>query len=206
MALGTLSALLFLAMPSLLSAQSKADSRRFTASFSAGIARPSDEAFRALYGSIQYPVSIQVDYGLSPNVLIFGAFDYVCCSGKVPFVEAAFAPGGDLLKIRTRTANAGLLLVFPLRKFSILAGGGGGFRFYEETWDAAGITTSGNKAGLVLQGGVEYELARTLALVARIGYSRMEIKAESISQNDASLSRWESSIGFSFRLHRLFHK
>ena len=205
-AAGVIAAGIVMAMPSILWAQSKSGSRRFTASVSAGIARPSDRAFRELYGSIQCPVSIQADYGLSRNVLIFGEYGYVSRSGKAQITEAAFAPGGDVLRFRAHTANVGLLYVFPLRKLAFLAGGGAGFRFYRERWAAAGVTTSGNKAGFAIQGGVEYELARSLALVGRVEYSRMEIKAASTSENDVSLARLEASIGISFRLNRLLHK
>jgi opacity protein-like surface antigen len=205
-AAGVIAAGMFTAMPSTLWGQSKTDSRRFTASVSAGIARPSDRAFRELYGSIQYPVSVQADYGLSRNVLVFGEYGHVSRSGKAQVVEAAFAPGGDVLRFRAHTANVGLLYVFPVRKLAFLLGGGVGFRFYRETWAAAGVTTSGNKAGLAIQGGVEYELARSLALVGRVEYSRMEIEAASTSENDVSLARLEASIGISFRLNRLLHK
>jgi len=192
-------------MPATLWAQSKSGSGRFTASVSAGIARPADQAFRELYGSIQYPVSIQVDYELFRKVLIFGGYDHIRRSGKAQIVEAGFAPGGDILQFRAHTASVGLLVAFPLRKLTFPAGGGAGFRFYRETWAAAGVTTSGNKAGFVVQGGAEYELTRILALVGRMEYSRMEIKAASALENDVSLARLEASIGISFRLNRLLH-
>jgi hypothetical protein len=189
-----------------LRSQAVQDARQFTASVSAGIARPADPAFRELYGSALYPLSAQGEFELRRNVRIFGAWGHVSRSGRTQTEASALVPANDAIKFRMNSAKAGLLYVVPLRRITLLCGGGVGFHFYRETWEEAAATTQGRKTGFVAQGSAEFALTRDFALVGRIEYTRISIKAESAMENDAGLGRLEMSLGIALRLNRLWHK
>jgi hypothetical protein len=189
-----------------LFAQSKSDVRRFSVAASVGIARPSDQAFRKLYGSLSYPLSIQADYGLYKNLLVFSEYEYVRRTGKTQIVGSDLLLTGDPIKFRMHTFGMGLLYAFHVHRFILLAGGGAGLHCYSEAWEAAGLTTTGNKAGFVAQGGGEHPLSRHISLIGRVEYSRIAVKAKSASENDANLGRLELLLGLSFHLGRALHR
>lgn len=189
--------------PTAVWAQSSRDPRGLTVSLSAGAARPSDRSFRELYGSVQYPISVQADYEICRHVLAFSGYEYLGRTGNVLETEMTVAPAGDAIRFRQHTLNVGLLYAVPLRRITLLGGGGVGVHFYRETWEGAGVDTRGNKAGFVAQAGAEYALFRNISFLGRVGYSRLVVKAGSSSENNAGLGRLEFTLGLSFRLtHR----
>jgi opacity protein-like surface antigen len=201
-------AVLFVAVlpASALWSQSKPDRKRLTAAVSVGVARPADQSFRELYGTVQYPFSMQADYEIHRHILVFSGYAHVGRTGRTLETESSFAPASDPIQFGMHSVKLGLLYALPLHRITLLGGGGAGFHFYRETWEAAGVATKGNKTGWIAQGGAECALTRSFSLVSRVEYSRIVIRAKSSMENDASLGRLELSLGLSISLSRLLQK
>jgi hypothetical protein len=188
-----------------LRSQPVQDARQITAVVTAGISRPADPAFRELYGSVVYPLSAQGEFELHRNIQAFGAFGHLRRTGRTQTDNSASTSANDAIKFRMNSIKVGFLYALPLRRITLLCGGGAGFHFYEETWEEAAATTSGRRTGFVLQGGAEFALTRRFALVGRLEYTRINIRAETAMENDAGLGGLEMSLGIALRLNRLRH-
>jgi opacity protein-like surface antigen len=181
-------------------AQSNPAPGAFSAGFFAGIARPSDEAFRQIYGSLQFPISLQADVRIYGNLHAFSGYEFVTRRGRVLMEGNGSADAGNPLKFRMHTVKAGGLYAVPVRNWTLLAGAGVGFHRYLERWEAAGVSTSGNKAGLIVQAGAQYAMRRRFALAGKVEYSNIPIQAVSEGEIDANLGRLEFALGLVFRV------
>jgi opacity protein-like surface antigen len=156
------------------------------AGFSAGVALPTDEQFREFYGSAQFVIAGQVDVRACRRFLVFSGYGYRDRTGN--------AEGSrDPLKFRMHTFKLGGLYALPLGSVLIKAGAGIGIFNYKETWEAAGVVTSGTKPGFLLQAGVERTITGPIAVVGRIEYSH--VRADEINLGGLDLSA-----GLIFRL------
>jgi hypothetical protein len=192
---------LLVANVQLVEAQSQAGRRMVAVSFSAGLARPFEQAFREIYGGLQYPVTVQADIGLQKHLLVFGGYSYLSRGGRTAIpANSGLAAPGDALKLKVHSCRFGALYAVSLRKVTLTGGGGTIISSYRENWDAAGIATKGSKAGFTAQGGAEYALSRRFGFIGRIEYSNIPIKAKSAAENDTNLGRLEFSIGLVLRL------
>ena len=181
-------------------AQSATHPGRVSAGFFAGVARPADEAFRQIYGSAQFPVSVQANVRLFRSLYAFSGYAYVSRTGEAIAEGSGTSDGQDPLKFRMHTVKAGGLYAVPAGKWTLFAGAGVGFSHYLERWEAAGASTSGNKTGLLVQGGAEYPVFNRLSLAGRIEYSHLPIRAKSPAEVDTNLGRLDFSLGLIFRL------
>ncbi len=186
--------------------QSKPDRKRFAASVFVGVARPADRSFRELYGKVGYPLAAQVDCGIYRHILVYAGYAHFGRTGKTLVEDSMAAPESDSIRFGMHTVKLGLLYTVPLGRVTLLGGGGPGFHFYRETWEVAGVATSGSKAGFTAQGGVEYALTRSFSLVGRIEYSHATVKATSPMESNVELGRFETSLGLSIDLNRLLQR
>ena len=183
-----------------LCAQSAANPGGISAGFFAGVARPSDETFRQIYGSAQFPVSVQANVRLYKGLHAFGGYAYVSRSGQVISVDPGTTNEDDPLRFRMHTVKAGGLYAVPVGRLTLLAGAGISCNYYLERWEAAGASTSGSKAGLLVQAGAEYPLFSRLSLAGRIEYSHVPIEAKSAAEIDTNLGRLDFALGLVFKL------
>jgi hypothetical protein len=152
-------------------AQSNPAPGAFSAGFFAGIARPSDEAFRQIYGSLQFPISLQADVRIYGNLHAFSGYEFVTRRGRVLMEGNGSADAGNPLKFRMHTVKAGGLYAVPVRNWTLLAGAGVGFHRYLERWEAG-----------------------------KVEYSNIPIQAVSEGEIDANLGRLEFALGLVFRV------
>jgi hypothetical protein len=183
-----------------LCAQTAANPGGISAGFFAGVARPSDEAFRQIYGSTLFPVSVQANVRLYRGLHAFAGYAYVSRSGQVMPVGPGTANESEPLKFRMHTVKAGGLYAVPVWKLTLLAGAGVGFNYYLEKWEAAGASTSGSKAGLLVQAGAEVPVFGRLSLAGRIEYCQVPIRENSAAEFDTNLGRLDFELGLVFRL------
>jgi len=183
-----------------LCAQSATNPGSVSACFFVGVARPSEEAFRQIYGSAQFPVSVQANIRLYRGLHAFVGYAYVSRNGRVMAVDPGTTNEGELLRFRMHTVKAGGLYAVPVWKLTLLAGAGISCNYYLERWEAAGISTSGDKAGLLVQTGAEYPLFSRLSLAGRIEYCHLPIRASSAAEVDTNLGRLDFELGLVFKL------
>jgi len=68
------------------------------------------------------------------------------------------------------------------------------------------VSTAGNKASFTAQGGIEFELTRSISLTGRVEYMNARIHAKSTVENNVNLDRIDMSLGLCLRLDRLLRK
>ena len=183
-----------------LCAQSAANPGSVSVGIFAGAARPADAAFRQIYGSTQFPVAVQANVRLYRGLHAFAGYAYVSRSGRVITAGPGTLDEAEPLKFRMHTVRAGSLYSVPVWKLTLLAGAGAGCHYYLERWEAAGVSTSGSKAGLFVQTGVEVPVFSRLSLAGRIEYSHVPIKAKSAAEIDTNLGRLDLTLGLVFKL------
>ncbi len=192
-------ACLWLVVP-VLCGQRLTQTSRVAGGIFAGIARPSDEAFRQIYGPRQFPVSTQTNVGVYKGLNAFCGYAFVSRDGHVITVGPRTINENEPLKFKVHTVKAGGLYAHEIGKWTLLAGGGIGFSHYREKWEAAGIDTSDSRKGLLLQTSIEYPNRSRLALAGRMEYYRLPIRAKSASEVNTDLGRLDLALGVVFRL------
>lgn len=143
-------------------------------SVSAGLFRPADNTFRAVYGSRQVPVSVQASHRLWRSVSVFGGVRYAGVGGQT-FAMGPSAAGEQFsVRLSTLTWRAGALVGLQRAGWVFEAGGGVTRGRYTERWldatvAAAEVRTT--RFGALLQAGASRAISQRLAVVGRVEYS-----------------------------------
>lgn len=140
---------------------------------SAGVFRPADAAFRAVYGS-RAPVAVQAEWRVAPHVAVFGGVRFVRGRGNAVVETGAgtsLGPGlSETVRLGLTSGRAGVLLIAPRGRWEFAVGGGVTVTGYSEDWDAADLHTNGTSAGWMLQARLSRNLTRRLFVTGGIEY------------------------------------
>jgi opacity protein-like surface antigen len=173
---------------------------RFSLSLSAGCFFSQQKSFRQLYGSVQFPLNLEVNYVLSPQMDLFAGLRYLTSKGETEIVGAEFMPESHPIDFSLYSGRLGIAYYFLRTRLSLFMGAGLSYNFYKEKWENTEISAKDKKFGFFAQGGTEYSLGKRYSFVGRIEYSSIPTKESSKLQKKINLGGLEFSLGFCFRL------
>jgi len=168
---------------------------RFSLSFSAGCYLPQQKSFRQLYGSVQFPLNLQVNYVLSPQADLFAGLRYLTSKGETEIVGPELVLESHPLDFGLYSGRLGICYYFLRTRLSLFMGAGLSYNFYKETWENTEISSEDKKSGFFAQAGTEYLLGKKYSVVGRIEYSSIPTKESSKLQKKINLGGLEFSVG-----------
>jgi len=154
-----------------LAGQPEKQSPRFDVSVLAGVLRPSDESFRALYGGSHVPIAVQLEYRLRPRLALFGGVQFVGADGRTVAEGAQTGDEDFPLRFTAYSIRAGALMLTAKRGWTVFAGGGANYSSYHEEWTGAPIAASGAAYGFVAQAGARHVLSGPITLSGAVEYT-----------------------------------
>lgn len=175
-AIAVLGAALAWYAPAVANAQPRPDEPRVSVAGLVGLARPTDETFREVYGSSLVPFSAQVDWRLgSAGAEAFAGIRHVGTTGEA--IGDTAAATGQSLTLRMTSVRFGLGWQAPGRRWRFAVSGGGSYNWYRETWEDLDIETKDHVFGIVAQASVSYRLSRRVSLIASGEFSAIGVDA-----------------------------
>lgn len=170
---------------------------RFRLSLTASVFRPTQEAFRQLYGNLHIPVAIQLDSRLPGNLSVFTGFRHVAANGKTKVVGPQFVEETYPLRFAMSSVRLGLYYNLYGMRSSAFLGGGVSYNVYREKWEEGGFEVRDKIFGFLAQAGGGYSLSRRLALIGKMEFSSVQTRKGSKLEPGVNLGGLELSLGFS---------
>lgn len=138
-----------------------------SASLSAGIFFPQQDVFRDIYGS-GIPAALDIWTKISDEIGLSAGVTYCGVSGQALSLEG----GGETYPLRLRLISVPVSIYYEWRKhrLAIRLGGGIGFSFYKETWEAVELMTSGNHLSPQFFVSVAHRLRPHLSVFGSVRY------------------------------------
>lgn len=142
-------------------------------SVASGAFRPSNESFRKLYGSPEWPFLVQVDVPVYRHLGVFGGVRWLTRNG-VTIDEPSQATSEPFpLELSLTGFRLGGTAAVTVRHAEIVAGVGAEYLRGTERWPTTGLSYDVRAWGVVLQGCVRLPLWRHLSLLGLVEYASL---------------------------------
>jgi hypothetical protein len=178
------------------------DAPGVTASVAAGAFRPSDETFRSLYGSPQWPLIVQVDVPVRGPVSVFAGARRLTREGATLAMPPAVDDERFPIELTVTSFRAGAAATLARHRGRLFAGLGAEYARTSERWPSADLSYGARGWGVVIQGGADIPVWRRFSLRGLIEYAATRAGDDPESGEKVDLGGITLAAGLSFRFGR----
>ncbi|HSK08039.1 MAG TPA: hypothetical protein VK911_00565 [Vicinamibacterales bacterium] len=141
------------------------------ASVTIGLAVPTAQLFREVYGAALIPVALQVEVPLGDRgFLVFGGVRHVRRGGEA-VVETTGAASGQDVRFRMTTARFGVGWRVARGAWMVAVAGGPAYSSLREEWEGLDLVTDDRALGIGAQASLSRAVSRRISLLLRTEYS-----------------------------------
>jgi hypothetical protein len=173
--------------------------RGLIVSAAAGAFRPSDEASRALYGSPQWPLFIQVEVPVRAPLSASAGFRWLTRGGATLAIPPAVDDRRFDIELRVASFRAGGLAALAHRRGRLFVGLGAEYARVSECWPSADLAQVSRGWGVIVQAGADAPIWGRLALRGLVEYSGLRAGEDPETGEKVPLGGLTLAAGVAFR-------